>query len=120
MHDRTLQGVARALLRLVVPSPDGRRVLVRPNGLAGWALPAIAVDADATDWGPADTVAASRLVGAPVRPVRRLLPRTWLVVADGRVPAAGNTWIAVEEAERAGADAAAVRAWGAAPTDRSD
>lgn len=92
-------------------------MLVRPNGLAGWALPAIPVDAEATAWVEADTAAAARLLGATVVPVRPLGPGVWLVSAEGRVPAAGNTWIGVDEAERAGADAAAVRAWAAARAD---
>lgn len=92
-------------------------MLVRPNGLAGWALPAIPVEADATAWVEADTAAATRLLGATVVPVRPLGAGVWLVSAEDRVPAAGNTWIGVDEAERAGADAAAIRAWAAARPD---
>lgn len=111
--------MARSLVRLVVPSPDGRRVLVRPNGLAGWTLPVVAVERADDAWSEALGDAAARLLGTSVAPVRLLRAGAWLVTAEGRVPAAGNTWIGVEEAERAGADAAVVRAWAAAPRDEA-
>jgi len=98
-------------VRLLVPSLDGQRVLARPNGLAGWALPAVSVGAD--PWSEDDLAAAARIVGAPVRPRREVLAGTWLAEALDRVPATGVTWIAADEAARLGPDAAAVRRWAA-------
>jgi len=101
--------VAPRLVRLVVPSADRRRVLARPNGLAGWTLPVVPAGGDG--WSAAVLDAAARVVGAPVRPVRELEPGAWEVEALGRVPAAGTTWIGPEEAGRLGADAGVVRRW---------
>ncbi len=105
--------MARTLLRLVVPSPDGRRVLARPNGLAGWTLPVVAApDDDGTNrWTDSTSEAAARTIGAPVAPVRRLDERTWEVRAEGRISAAGAEWVAADEAGRLGADADVVRRW---------
>lgn len=111
--------MARRLLRLVVPSPDRRRVLARPNGLAGWILPVVPVD-DATAWtGDAD-LAAHRLLGSDTVPVRRLDLRTWELEARGRIPAVGATWIAPDEAARVGADADAVTTWARVEEARAD
>lgn len=111
--------MARRLLRLVVPSPDRRRVLARPNGLAGWILPVVPVD-DATAWtGDAD-LATHRLLGSDTAPVRRLDLRTWELEARGRIPAVGATWIAPGEAPRLGADADAVTTWARVEEARAD
>ncbi|MFP5322440.1 MAG: hypothetical protein ACLGIC_11425 [Acidimicrobiia bacterium] len=103
--------MARRLVRLLVPSPDGRRVLARPNGLAGWALPAVPVDGP--PWSDEALAAAARIVGAAVRPVREVVGDAWEVEALDRVPAVGVTWIGLEEAGRLGADAEALRRWAA-------
>jgi len=103
--------VAAALVRLVVPSPDRRRVLARPNGLAGWALPVVPLGDDG--WSPAATDAAARVVGAPVRPVRELEGGAWEVEPLGRVPAVGVAWIGADEAGRLGADAGVLLRWAA-------
>ena len=95
----------------MVPSPDGRRVLARPNGLAGWALPVVPLPGDG--WDEASLDAARRLVGAPVRPVRPVGEGAWQLEALDRVPAVGVTWIAPEEAGRLGADAGTVLRWAA-------
>lgn len=84
-------------------------MLARPNGLAGWSLPAVAVGDGS--WSPEDVDAAGRAVGARVRPVAEVVEGTWEVEALERVPAAGVTWIGVEEATRLGPDAGAVRRW---------
>ena len=103
--------MGRQLLRIVVTSPDRRRVLARPNGLAGWILPVVPRDGDDPAWTQAEDEAARRLVAADLSPVRRLDERTWELEPLGRVPAVGNTWIVPEEASRLGADADAVRRW---------
>ncbi|HEU5084861.1 MAG TPA: hypothetical protein VFU14_16085 [Acidimicrobiales bacterium] len=106
----------RRLVRLVLPSPDRRRVLARPNGLAGWALPAVPVELDgdcAPAWTEQVAAAAARVVGAPVHVVRLLGDDAWEVEADARVPSVGTTWIAPDEAGRLGADAAVVESWSA-------
>jgi hypothetical protein len=102
-------GVARRLVRLVVPSPDGRRVLARPNGLAGWTLPVVAVEG--AGWSEVALEAAGRVVGAPVRPVREVVDGAWEVAALDRVPATGVTWIGVDEAGRLGADRDVLVRW---------
>ena len=101
--------MAPRLLRLLVPSPDGRRLLARPNGLAGWALPA--VPAGPEGWSDEVAASAGRVVGAPVRPVREVVDGAGEVEALDRIPAAGVTWIGLDEAGRLGADAGAVRRW---------
>ncbi|HEX4903242.1 MAG TPA: hypothetical protein VFV42_10570, partial [Acidimicrobiales bacterium] len=68
--------MASRVLRLLVPSPDGTRVLARPNGLAGWALPVIPA---ADGWTDELEAGAGRVVGAPVRAVRELEPGVWEV-----------------------------------------
>lgn len=103
----------RELLRLVVPSPDRRRLLARPNGLAGWILPVVPVT-DRTAWTVEADAAAHRSLGAATAPVRRLDVRTWELEARGRIPAVGTAWIAPEEAGRLGADADAPGLWRAA------
>jgi hypothetical protein len=97
-----------------VPSPDGRRVLARPNGLAGWALPQVAVDLPFAGWDDATTDAASRLLGVAVEPDAPLGEGAWTVTVE-RVGAAGNTWIGEHEIDRLGTDAAIARAWFARP-----
>jgi hypothetical protein len=107
----------RGVVRLIVPSPDGRRVLARPNGLAGWALPTIAVDLPFDAWDDHASDRAQRLLSTTVAAGARVTADCWAVAATGRVPAAGNTWIDVGEADRFGADAGAVRAWAVARPD---
>lgn len=104
--------MARALLRLLVPAPDRTRVLARPNGLSGWVLPVVPAPPGVEPvWSDDVLAAAERAVGAPVRPVREVLPGTWEVEALGRIPRAGTAWIAADEAGRLGADAAALVRW---------
>ena len=93
-----------------MPSPDGRRVLARPNGLAGWALPQIAVDLPFTRWGDPDVAAASALLGTTVLPREPIGDGAWLVRVE-RVAAAGNTWIGEHDVDRLGNDAGIVRRW---------
>lgn len=100
----------RGPLRLVVPSPDGRRVLARPNGLAGWALPQVAVELPFTAWDDSTSAAAAALLGVPVEPDAPVDDRAWAVRVE-RVGAAGNTWIGEDEVARLGTDAAVARAW---------
>lgn len=102
-------------VRLVVVSPDRRRVLARPNGLAGWSLPAVPMDFPPA-WTAADSERARRLLGADVAPVRRIAPAAWLVEPRSRVPVAGSSWIAAHELARLGADAG-VAAAGQVETD---
>ncbi len=107
--------MTRRLVRLVVPTPDRSRVLARPHGLAGWALPVVPVDVadgDVPTWSEAVAATASRVVGAPVAFVRAV-GDAWEVGAEGRVPSVGTTWIAPAEARRLGADATVVDAWAA-------
>ena len=99
------------MVRLVVPSPDGSRVMARPNGLAGWTLPTMAVDLPFERWDDDVTERAARVVGAPIVVGARVARDTWVVRATGRVPAAGRTWIGMSEIDRLGADAQVVRAW---------
>ena len=99
----------RGVVHLVVPAPDGRRVLARPNGLAGWALPTIAADLPLFQWTDAEVTRASRTLGAAVVPVRRIGAGAWEVEVRGRVSAAGNTWIGLDEVDRLGVDAAPAR-----------
>lgn len=111
----TLGPVPRRLVRLVLPTPDRRRVLARPNGLAGWALPAVPVEVAAgasPAWSDAVAAAAERIVGAPVAFVRAV-GDAWEVEAQGRVPRAGTAWIDPAEAGRLGADAPVLVAWAA-------
>jgi hypothetical protein len=103
--------VSRGVIRLVVPTPDDRRVLALPNGLAGWTLPAVPVDLPFGGWDEAALRAAGLAVGAPVEPGTEIDPGTWSMSTTGRVPAAGRTWIGVDELDRLGADASAVRKW---------
>ncbi len=103
----------RGVVRLVVPSPDGTRVLARPNGLAGWNLPTIPVDGPLEDWDDDATARAEAILGAPVGTVHALGSDAWVVTATGRISAAGTTWIAADEAGRLGGDEAIVRRWAA-------
>lgn len=108
--------MTRRLVRLVVPAPDRSRVLARPNGLAGWALPVVPVDvADGADptWSEVVAAAAARVVGAPVHLVRAVGADAWEVEPEGRVPSVGTTWISPEEAGRLGADARVLERWSA-------
>lgn len=114
-------GTRRGVVRLVVASPDGSRVLARPNGLAGWLLPTIPVAAPFETWSPDATERARALLGVDVEPVRRLAPDAWEVAMAGRLSAAGNTWIGVEDAGRLGADEGTIRRWAAsARRERGD
>lgn len=106
-----MSGVRRGVVRLIVPSPDGRRVLAAPNGLAGWRLPSLAVDLPFTEWDARAVEQAAAVVGAPIVPVGVVLPGCWAVTTEGRVPAVGRTWIGLDEVDRLGADASAVRRW---------
>lgn len=101
---------ARGLLRLVVASPDGTRVLGRPNGLAGWALPAIPVTLPFATWGPDDLARAAATLGSTVAPLTRVVDEAWAVRVE-RIGAAGNTWIGEDEVDRLGSDAPVARAW---------
>lgn len=101
----------RGVIRLLAGSPDGRRVLARPNGLAGWTLPTVPVELPFEGWNEETVRRASEVLGAPIEPGDRIGPGAWSVTPTGRVPAAGRTWIGLEEADRLGADAAVVRAW---------
>lgn len=104
--------MARTLLRLVVPTPDRSRVLARPNGLAGWALPVVpAPDGSEPVWSDEVLAAAERVVGAPIQPVCEVVPGAWEVEALGRIPRTGTAWIAPGEAGRLGADAAVLVRW---------
>lgn len=112
------QGVG-VLIRLVVASPDGTRVLARPSGLALWRLPAIAAAGareSASDWTEADLARAESIVGGPVSPRARVDIDVWQFEATGRVIAGGRTWIPVTDADRFGSDALAVRRWARDPS----
>ena len=108
------------MVRLVVASPDGRRVLARPNGLAGWLLPAIPVELPFEDWTHEAAGRIVALLGVEMEPVRRLEADAWEVTATGRLSAAGNTWIGLDDAGRLGADEATVRAWARSRRERGD
>lgn len=101
----------RRVLRLVVASPDGTRVLARPNGLAGWTLPSIAVEAPFAGWNAAILAAAAAVVGGAVDPVEPVagVAGAWTMRATGRIAAAGITWIGADELARLGHDASAAR-----------
>jgi len=91
-------------------------VLARPNGLAGWTLPAAPVgagDSDDPAWRAALEQAATRAVGAPVVLVRPVGADAWEVEPRGRIPRAGAAWISPSEAGRLGADAGVLAAWDA-------
>lgn len=103
--------MSRLPLRLIVPSPDGSRVLARPNGLAGWALPTIAVGSPFTAWTDEAADAARAVLGAGVASLGPVVDGVWAVRPDERIAAAGNTWIGAEEVQRLGTDAPAVQAW---------
>ena len=96
---------------MILESPDGSSVLARPNGLAGWGLPAVPVSVPFTGWDEPARTAAAELVGSPIEPIAEVVPGYWAVRATSRVPAHGRTWIVADEVERLGADAPAVRAW---------
>ncbi len=100
----------RGPLRLVVASPAGDRVLARPNGLAGWALPQIAVDLPFSGWTDAAVAAATAVLGSSARPIERVGDGAWAVAVE-RIGAAGNTWIGAHETARLGTDAAVAREW---------
>lgn len=103
--------MGRGRLRLVVVSPDHRRVLARPNGLAGWALPAIAADLPFLGWDDETLGSARAVVGADLRPLLDLGDRTWALEPLGRVAAPGNTWIGEQDLARLGNDAVVAQAW---------
>lgn len=122
--DRGRSG-SRGIVRLVVVSPDGRRVLALPNGLAGWTLPAVPAELPFAGWDEGPLHAAALAVGAPVAPGAQIDPTTWAMSPTGRVPAAGRTWIGLHELDRLGSDAAVVRRWvesveGGAPAHGDD
>lgn len=100
----------RGTLRLVVLHPSGARVLARPNGLAGWALPALAVDLPFSGWDEATISRAGTLVGGTVDPVAPIGDQGWLLRPTDRVGSAGSTWIGRDELDRLGTDASVVRA----------
>ena len=106
------------MIRLVVPSPDGTRVLARPNGLAGWSLPTIPTDGPLEEWDEAATARAEAILGARVGSAHPLGPAAWVVTAAGRISAAGTTWITAEEAGRLGGDEALVLRWAAGADHR--
>lgn len=101
----------RRVLRLVVASPDGTRVLARPNGLAGWTLPSIAVESPFGGWDATTLAAAAAAVGGAVEPVEPVagVADAWAMQATGRIAAVGITWIGVDELARLGHDAAVAR-----------
>lgn len=108
-------------LRLLVRDLSGRRVLARPNGVAGWCLPVLAPRPTAS-WGPEEDEAARARLGGDVVPVARVRDPAGgglVVVAEvrDRLPAAGVDWVPVAEAARLGADAPVVRAWAEAAAD---
>lgn len=107
----------RGVARLVVASPDGRRVLARPNGLAGWILPTIPADLPLDEWTADAAARAEAIIGASVTPVRALGPDAWAVTVTGRISASGTTWIAVADAARLGVDEPVVRRWARDPPD---
>lgn len=88
--------------------------MARPNGLAGWTLPTIAVDLPFERWDDEALERVTRVVGAPVTAGERVSGDAWVVQVTGRVPATGSTWIGMDEIDRLGADARIVRAWSAA------
>ncbi len=94
----------------MVPSPDGTRLLARPNGLAGWALPRIAVAVPFAGWDDASLAAAAAAIGTAVRPLDAVGSSAWAVEVD-RVGAAGNTWIGALETARLGNDAGVADEW---------
>jgi hypothetical protein len=98
----------RGVIKLVVVSADGARVLARPNGLAGWTLPTIAATVPLTTWDAEAAAGARAILGSDVEPIRPLGDDAWLVTPTGRIGAAGNTWIGIAEAARLGADEAVV------------
>lgn len=110
----------RGVVRLVVVSADGHRVLARPNGLAGWNLPAIPAFDPPDSWTAEAATRAGALLGVPVEGVRYLPPDGWVVTTTGRITASGNTWIAAHEARRLGADEAVLRRWAASERDDGD
>lgn len=98
--------MSASVLRLVVLSPDGRRVLARPNGLAGWSLPRVAGDDPGhAAWPPELLAAAARVLGSGVVPDRQIDAGVWLVTPSDRIPMAGNAWIGAHEVARLGDDA---------------
>lgn len=110
------------MIRMIVASNDGGRVLARPGALAGWALPAVAVTgprATVEDWTDDDVARAAAVVGGPVRPRAALEDQVWEFVADGRITAAGRTWIPAVDADRFGSDARSVRRWARRRSDPS-
>ena len=114
-----MTGVRRGVVRLIVPSTDRRRVLAAPNGLAGWRLPSFSVELPFTGWDDDAVARAAVAVGATVVPERAVAPGCWAVTVDGRVPAVGRTWVGLDEVDRLGADAGAVRSWAEAGTGLS-
>ncbi len=98
-------------VRLVVASPEHRRVLARPNGLAGWMLPRISTHGALDEWTSGAADAALAVLGTTVEPLERLAPDVWAVQPSGRLTAAGTTWIGEHDVARLGADADIVRSW---------
>ena len=108
----------RGVLHLILPAPDGTRVLARPNGLAGWTLPVLAVDLPFTGWDRETIERAGRVLGVTVTPAAPVGDSAWVLTPDGRVPVVGRAWIGLDEVDRLGADAAIVRAWAGGARDR--
>lgn len=106
-----------APIRVLLRSPDGRRVLARPNGLAGWSLPTVAARAgaewhpemDGLVWTEKLTTVAEAVLGGGVAPVRRVADDAWELEPLGRLRVPGTTWIGLDEVARLGADAALAR-----------
>lgn len=103
-------------LRLIVPTASGAAVLARPNGLAGWALPAIAVATPFDAWNDDAASKARALLQAELRPVRPIADGAWLMELEGRIPAVGSTWIPLDQVARFGADAGVISQWIATST----
>lgn len=101
----------KGVVRLVVSAPNGRTVLARPNGLAGWTLPAMPAEVPFEHWDDRARAQAAAIVGGSVEPVRMLAPDAWAVVPAGRISAVGSTWIDIDDAARLGADETIVRLW---------
>lgn len=102
-------------IRLVVPSPEvPGRLLARPNGVSGWALPSLArLGAADAPWDDDATRRVATVLGVDADEIagaRHLGQDLWAITVTGRLPRVGNDWIGSDEVTRLGADAATVRA----------